>query len=199
MKNLKLCADYFTAIALTMLCAASVHSASTVVMDFTRSNLGGGTATVPSKPSITCDTNLTWTCLFTATDTLSYRYVDNVALAHINADGSIYLQEMSSDATASTADYWSVTLPAWYVSNGLTSYSLVGTDCTFTIKPTITAGSVSDWTLSVRGKTTTVSTGPKGTTTTTNTCGGDVDQSGSGKAKPSKVKTGASGKGPGPK
>ncbi|WP_143474174.1 hypothetical protein [Limnohabitans sp. JirII-31] len=192
MKNFKLCVCYFTAIALAALCTNTVQSAA--VVDFTRTNRGSGSVVIPTKPSITCDSSLSWTCLFTATDALSYRYVYNVAVAHINADGSIYLQEIGD--SADTSDYWSVTLPAWYVSNGLTSYSLVGTDCTFTIKPTISAGNVSDWTLSVRGKKTSTIVGKD--TVTTTTCGGDTDQSGKG-GKSGKEKTGPSGKGPGPK
>lgn len=192
MKKFKLCVCYFSAIALAALCTNTVQSAA--VVDFTRTNRGSGTVVIPTKPTITCDSSLSWTCLFTATDALSYRYVANVALAHINADGSIYLQEIGS--SLDTSDYWSVTLPAWYVSNGVTSYSLVGTDCTFTIKPTITAGSVTDWTLNVRGATT--KTGKAPNEVTTNTCGGDTDQSGKG-GKSGKEKTGASAKGPGPK
>ena len=125
--------------------------------------------------------------IFRRLEALSYRYVNDVALAHINADGSIYLQEIDT-TTEDLSDNWSVTLPGWYVSNGLTNYSLVGTDCTFTIKPVISGGNVTDWTMSVKGK----------GRDKTATCGGDTDHAG-GKGKSGKEKKHASGKGPGPK
>ena len=159
-----------------------------MVIDFTRSNRGNTTGTIPSKPVITCDVNRSWTCAFIGSDTDSYRSIDNVAVAHINPDGSIYLQEIDITKT-DLSDNWSVTLPAWYVSNGLTSYSLVGTVCKFTIKPVTGIGGVlTDWTLNVKG------TGKDGTAK----CGGETGKDG-GKGKSGKEKTGPSGKGPGPK
>lgn len=202
MKNIKPLVGFLKAVALAMLCITLTQLNGAVVFDFTSKDLGGSSITI-TKPTITCDVNKSWTCTFVGTatpDTDTYRYIANVAVAHINLDGSIYLQEI--DITKEdVSDNWSVTLPAWYVSNGLTSYSLVGTDCTFTIKPTTSAGSVTDWALTVRGKATVTSGKDKDgktTTTTTNTCGGDTAQTG-GKGKSGKEKTGTSTKGPGPK
>jgi hypothetical protein len=201
MNTLKIILRFSKAILTVLLCVTFVYSNSAVVIDFTRTNKGSTTGVVPGVPAVLCDVNRVWTCAFIGSDDDSYRSVTDVASAHINADGSVYLQEINPDTTVSVDDYWSVTLPAWYVSNGLTSYSLVGTDCTITIKPTVNAGSVTDWTLSVRGKATVTSGKDKDgktTTTTTNTCGGPVDNVGK-HGKSGKEKTGPSAKGPGPK
>jgi hypothetical protein len=200
MKNIKRLMGYVCTIVMVLVCTDYALSSNSVVVDFTRTDRGGSKtmpAPVPGRPviPIVCDVRTSWTCNFVGSDDLANKSIDGVATAHINADGSMYLQEASATVGVVTSDYWSVTLPAWYVSNGVTSYTLLGTDCTFTIKPVVTAGSVTDWTLKVRGKT--VVTG-KGPADYVDTCGGDTEKEGK-KGKSPLLKTGPSGKGPGPK
>lgn len=193
MKNIKLFSYGFVVIVLVTLCGIAVKSGANTVVDFSRSARGNTSATISSATVIACDPNVSWTCKFTSKVDDSWRSVSGAATAHINADGTIYLQEDNTD-NSSASDNWSVILPAWYVSSGLTSYSLIGTDCKITITPTISAGAVTDWVLSVQGSSTT--TAGKGVTT--NTCGGSTPQTGK-SGKSGKEKTGTSAKGPGPK
>lgn len=189
MKNIKPFVGFLKAVALATLCITLTQLNGAVVFDFTSKDLGGSSITI-TPPTLTCDVNKSWTCTFVGTDTPeadTYRYIANVAVAHINLDGSIYLQEIDNTKN-DLSDNWSVTLPAWYVSNGLTSYSLVGTVCKFTIKPVTSAGAVTNWTLNVKG------TGAGATAK----CGGTDGKDGE-KGKSGKEKTGTSTKGPGPK
>jgi hypothetical protein len=210
MKNFPSLIWYLKAIVAVFLCVTVLQSNSQVVQDFVRKNLGKTKLDVPTTPTYFCDASK-WTCNFTTPASASDRSVPNVAMAHINSDGSIYLQELSRDPSANVDDLWSTTLPVWYINQGKTTYALLGTDCIFTIKPVVNKGVVADWTFSVRGastsSSTTVTSGSgkdaKSTTVTTvtNTCGGDEDQgattgsSGNVKSKGGKDK----GKGPGPK
>ncbi len=189
MKNSNVSAKYIGAIALCIWMSVPAFSANPVVIDFSRTDKGGGGVTAKEKPSVTappkCDPSSSWTCKFVSGDANANRSVDNVATAHINMDGSVLLQE--DDASKQADDLWSVTLPSWYVSNGRANYLLLGTDCSFTIKPIIENSVVTDWTLSVKGK--------KGLSGLPDTCGGETDKVAD-KKKAAKLKTTPSPKGP---
>ena len=184
---------YFTrllaGIWLAAMCMSDALSTTTVV-DFTRIDQRGGAVGVMPKPQTPCDAKTLWTCKFAKSD--SDRSVNNVGTAHINSDGSILLQEEDVSIPADKSDeLFSVLLPGWYVSAGLTNYALLGTDCMFNIQPILsTSGEVTDWTMTVTGK--------KGGPGKPDTCGGPTPP-GPKKEKSPKLKKETSPKGPGPK
>gem|GEM_PF-4706945 len=220
MKNSPSLIRYSTVIATVVLCATFMQSNSREAYDATRTNLGRGDDRGKKiDSSIEFCPHKKWTCQLLAIATpgeVLTRSVPNVAMAIINSDGSIYLQELSSDPSVKSEDLMSDYVPNSYVSDDTTVRQLWGTDCRFAIKPIIKQGKAIDWSVSVRGSSisnsTTVVVAGSGkekdkattttVTTTTNTCGGDVDQdavvtSATDKAKPKGGKD--KGKGPGPK
>ena len=113
MKNSNTLVFYLKVVVLAVLCITLTQLNSTTLVDFTKTDRKGGSGITIPAPTITCDVNQSWTCTFVGTatpDTDTYRYVDSVALAHINLDGSIYLQEIGSGSD--TSMYTSVTLHA---------------------------------------------------------------------------------------
>lgn len=177
--------------ASAIFCATSVLS---TVVDFTGSAIKGAAASISITATATSCTSGVWTCTFSSGgESATYRTIDDVAVAHINKDGSIYLQEIDVD-NDSDNDNWSVELPAWYVSGGLTSYYLIGTQCMFTITPVLTNGTVTDWTMSTKK---TTRTSRKNTKSDVATCGSNNDVN-SRTGKSGREKTTTTAKGPKP-